>query len=85
MEDDAVQAGALFALRLSVDLLKALAITGALSEAAATTLLAESLNGALRDHPALAPHLRRIARTAAADLEIAMLDLRREEDRPSPP
>lgn len=77
MKDDAIQASALFAVRLSVDMLKALAITGVLSEAAAAALLADSLGGALRDHPELAAQLRRIARTVAADLEIAMADLRK--------
>ncbi len=75
------EVSAAFALRLVVDILTALTVTGTLSKKAASALIYDSLNAMLESHPDQARIVREIAATLTAQTGLASVALKRLLDR----
>lgn len=71
--DPRTEPSAAFALRLAADLLTAMVITGALSKAAASALVSDSLAAVAESHPEHVGMLEEIAATVAAQVGLTSL------------
>lgn len=82
MSDERTDASAAFALRLSTDLLTALAATGVLPKSQATALIDDVLQSLLASHPDQALRIREIAAALTTQVSLVSVDLERRLGKP---
>lgn len=82
--DRRTEVQASFALRLLADLLTALVLLGTVSKTAASALLGDSLNRALKDDPDHEAELREIVGAMTAQIGLAVVERDRQLRKDTP-